>query len=534
MSMIRLPRRAVGVAASLVLACGTTVATFATFAATSSPAGAATTIGPVDPSIPDGGSNSLRDVLENQISSGDTVVLQAGATYTLDFCELPPPAAFTGVGDISVAAAVTIEGNGATIDQTCQDRVLQTQDAITLRDVTITGGNSNFFGGGLEVDDNVLATIDGVTFVDNESDSGGGIGTFGDLSITDSTFTNNVSSDGDGGGIQVLSADANVDIIGSAFSGNSTNGWGGAFEQESFDPGAAAVGNFVLNVSGSTFTGNTAEGDGGGALDTEDPATITVTDSTLDSNEGGQGGGIGTFNDNSIVSVSHSTLSNNTSHMAGGAIYNCCGAESLSAAASGTSTTIVDSTITGNHQAYDGAVNVSGALTVSYSTVTDNANDADQLRGKASGTSADGHSRASVQVEGNDPASGLVADAITLTGTVLAQPNGVANCSPTVGGTVTSNGYNFSDDASCNLVGTGDQQNAGDPGLGALANNGGPTLTRLPGTGSPLLDVVPPAACNAVVTDDQRGITRPQGSGCDVGAVEVVVEAVEIAPKFTG
>ena len=77
-----------------------------------------------------------------------------------------------------------------------------------------------------------------------------------------------------------------------------------------------------------------------------------------------------------------------------------------------------------------------------------------------------------------------------------------------------------------------------DPVLGALANNGGPTQTLLPLTGSPLLDAIPPASCGAAV--DQRGITRPQGTGCDIGAVEVEVvtpapaQAAVVTPKFTG
>jgi hypothetical protein len=104
-----------------------------------------------------------------------------------------------------------------------------------------------------------------------------------------------------------------------------------------------------------------------------------------------------------------------------------------------------------------------------------------------------------------------------------------------------SNGYNFADDATCDLTGTGDRESAGDPMIGALASNGGPTQTRLPADTSPLIDGVPLDQCQADgatgVTTDQRGITRPQAAGCDIGSVEVVpqaVEEIEIAPTLAG
>lgn len=49
-----------------------------------------------------------------------------------------------------------------------------------------------------------------------------------------------------------------------------------------------------------------------------------------------------------------------------------------------------------------------------------------------------------------------------------------------------------------------------------LADNGGLTQTRLPAASSPLVDSGDP---NCLATD-QRGVSRPQGSGCDRGAVE--------------
>ena len=106
-----------------------------------------------------------------------------------------------------------------------------------------------------------------------------------------------------------------------------------------------------------------------------------------------------------------------------------------------------------------------------------------------------------------------------------------------------SAGYNAEDDAgaSCGFS-TSTNDIVGLPlGLGALADNGGPGPTLLPQTGSPLIDHVPAASCQAGsaagIATDERGITRPQGPGCDTGAVEVQVVApapVVIQPAFTG
>ncbi|MEZ5215945.1 MAG: choice-of-anchor Q domain-containing protein [Ilumatobacteraceae bacterium] len=52
----------------------------------------------------------------------------------------------------------------------------------------------------------------------------------------------------------------------------------------------------------------------------------------------------------------------------------------------------------------------------------------------------------------------------------------------------------------------------------------GPTWTRMPQAASPLVDAVVPAAC-ASAAPDQRGVERPVGSACDVGAVERDLDA---------
>ena len=56
-----------------------------------------------------------------------------------------------------------------------------------------------------------------------------------------------------------------------------------------------------------------------------------------------------------------------------------------------------------------------------------------------------------------------------------------------------------------------------DPFLGPLADNGGFTQTHALGAGSSAIDAGDPSFCPAT---DQRGVVRPIGSGCDIGAYE--------------
>jgi predicted outer membrane repeat protein len=59
-----------------------------------------------------------------------------------------------------------------------------------------------------------------------------------------------------------------------------------------------------------------------------------------------------------------------------------------------------------------------------------------------------------------------------------------------------------------------------DPLLGPLQDNGGATHTLLPGTEGSAIDAGDNASC---ASDDQRGLLRPQGAACDIGAVELLV-----------
>jgi len=56
-------------------------------------------------------------------------------------------------------------------------------------------------------------------------------------------------------------------------------------------------------------------------------------------------------------------------------------------------------------------------------------------------------------------------------------------------------------------------------------DNGGPTQTIALQPGSPAIDTAVAANCPAT---DQRGVARPQGAGCDIGAFELEVTTVAV------
>jgi hypothetical protein len=109
---------------------------------------------------------------------------------------------------------------------------------------------------------------------------------------------------------------------------------------------------------------------------------------------------------------------------------------------------------------------------------------------------------------------------ITMHNTLLAQGSAAVgpNCAYGGGAILTSLGYNAQDlnDPNCFLTMSTDQ-NTVNPRLGLLQNNGGGTDTLLPAAGSPLVGAGDPTGCSP---SDQRGVPRPQGERCDIGAVE--------------
>lgn len=228
-------------------------------------------------------------------------------------------------------------------------------------------------------------------------------------------------------------------------------------------------------------------------------------------NVGENGGGFfATGSPESEVTMRQSAINGNEA-VGGGAI----------AARSGITVNLENVTVSGNvARDVAGGVNTNGTVNLVNSTVANNETEGDSPFGGAGLNSFGDGSFTMVNT--------LIAGNFQIRDEEEGEPEVIlANCGCTGGGgcegAFDSEGYNLEDADTCNLVNTNDQLNT-DPLVGALAfNNAGlPGLTETHAllVGSPALN----AALNDACPDfDQRGLARPQGADCDIGAYELAV-----------
>jgi hypothetical protein len=288
----------------------------------------------------------------------------------------------------------------------------------------------------------------------------------------------------------------NLTVTGGTAQSTAAQGLGGGILVDNLDLSFTA--SLVISggsvIGSTTGTGNFASNGGGGAFVVD--GNLTVDHSTIAGNEtSGNGGGIGALVSNQTITVTSSTIVDNEAGFAGGGI-------------AGTNVTVTNSTITENESGSTagreggGLHSLAGTTTVKFSTIVDN--------------TAPGNGGANVEL--TTPVSA------TFFGTVVAFPHSsTAGTAVNCEGALTSSGYNFSDVDTCGFgAGTGDIEAGGDPDLTALANNGGLTKTMRPLQASQLNKQVPANDCiNALAVDeDQRGVVRPSGTFCEIGAVE--------------
>jgi len=270
-----------------------------------------------------------------------------------------------------------------------------------------------------------------------------------------------------------------------------TNGYG-------FQLAGGILNNGSLTLDHVLLTGNTMETtvpgefwQGGGGIYNGDGATFTLIDSSVTNNQARwSGGGIYSFF-NTTTTIVRSTISGNVSNDVGGGI------RSLG------DMTITNSTLSGNRSTgwHGGAIfQTDGDITITNSTIANNI-----APDWAPSTLFIGQF------------GGSFVPTLTLTNSIITGNQWYA-CERFASGTpanVVSGGNNLVQDNSCSPVVSDFINSAAQ--IGPLANNGGPTLTHALSPGSPAVDAANDTLCP---TTDQRGIIRPQGAHCDIGAYE--------------
>ncbi|HUJ15248.1 MAG TPA: choice-of-anchor Q domain-containing protein [Thermoanaerobaculia bacterium] len=420
--------------------------------------------------------------------------------------------------------------------------ILSLPDLI-INDSTFSSNSSTTDGGAITVF--APLTVQRSTFTGNHAaGSGGAIQSFtGPLDVENSTFTSNQSHSATGGGAIHIDVSATGTVRGSTFTGNvavhtdpfniesggAINAENGLLVEDSTFSGNTAVdGGAIsgrsLTVHHTTFTSNTATVSGsgnsgsGGAINFASDLTVetsTFTSNTATATGGGFGGFGGAMSGGGTITITDSSITGNTA----GGQFGSGGAIS----SSGGTTTIERSLVSGNSSAGTGGIDSADSVILRNATISGNTG------GIIAGVTGSPLTLQGCTVTGNrstGPSGGAVGGlsgtaTLDVSNSILSNNSSASTFAPKAScynSAVTSNGYNISDDTTCNLTGLNDRQSI-DPMLGPLADNGGPTQTFALLLGSPAIDAGDCAG--GLLTVDQRGKPRPSGPKCDIGAFEL-------------
>ena len=470
----------------------------------------------------------------------DTIILSQDITLR---AELP-----------AITSKITIEGNGYTISGNHRYRIFYNDGgALTINDLTITKGyveaelirnedgtlqvtTTNSIGGAIYNANGTVSLVNS-SFSDNSTEhDGGAIYNDGELSISDSAFKGN-STEYDGGAI--YNDNGTVSISDSSFSNNSAN------SQPGGQGGAIYNDNGTVSISNSAFSNNSADSLGG-AIDNK--GELSISDSAFKGNSAGWGGGV--IDNKGELSISDSNFSDNSADIEGGAIRNVGHRAELS---------ISDSSFSNNSAWDGGAIDNSEELSITNSIFSNNSAESDGgaisngwgelsiVNSAFSHNSAERSGGAIYNGEYGKPSigsstfSGNSADkggAIYSAGELSVSSSTFSGNSADKGGAIYNreglsiinsiiaggenacysesrirhNINNFIQDGSCSPA------FSGDPKLGKLIvpEDGSPAYFPLL-AGSRAIDAAYDDLCPET---DQIGTERPQGAGCDIGAIE--------------
>jgi hypothetical protein len=337
--------------------------------------------------LADSGTGSLRDTIA-AAGDGDTIQFDTalnGQTITLTTDELvidkditingpgpdlltvaktPSQPPYFGIVHIMPGHTVTIEG--ITISRGYYGGIFNDSATLTINNCAVSSNfcDCGFGAGGITNPTGTLTIVDSVVSnnhagytTGNPSGYGGGIYSFGTLTIIHSTLTNNTAAI-HGGGIM---GGGTITITDSTISGNRA---GSDILHGTGIGGGLFVGGTV-EIRNSTVSGNIASGNEfgvGGGIDSS--GSLTIVNSTISGNLANQdGGGIRSAADGTAtLTISNSTISGNEANRNGGGIIITKG---------GSATLDIGNTILGNSGS--NIVNEGGTVTShGYNLSSDN------------------------------------------------------------------------------------------------------------------------------------------------------------------
>jgi len=239
----------------------------------------------------DGTNCTLREAIENTNASVDqnngcTIDISSGDLGVNDTIEFDSAITTNNIfisGELLINRSVSINPETTnsglrtiTIrqDSNSNSRVINiTRGDVQIDRVHITNGKPDDHGGGVRIQDGGSLTLSNSTVSENEvsldsSDSGGGIAVFGNLSLINSTISNNGTFN-NGGGIATFDF-STVNIINSTISNNSASFSGAAIDMS---------GDSIVDIINTTMSGNQALF--GGGIDVRSRATVNLTNTII-------------------------------------------------------------------------------------------------------------------------------------------------------------------------------------------------------------------------------------------------------------
>ncbi len=400
--------------------------------------------------------------------------------------------AVEGVRDELDSVSFVVDTAADGVDTTPGDGICATSGgSCTLRAAVM---EANARGGGSESLDHLVIIADGIDPVLSSAGVGEDASATGDLDVLKPLTVDGAGATVDGAGL-----DRVFDVRSTSLSIRDLTITGGVAN----GVGADSNGGGIRGDLGSTITldraavvGSSAKF-GGGVNST---GRLTVTDSEIAANHADDGGGIHSSGPNLLIERSllrHNDASSTNGGGDGGALYT-----------TGDNAVIVDSTFSGNTALPGG-----GAAAISTEWSFGDVSEVMLVRS----TVVDNVGAWAVTLSGTAcvPLGCAEVYLLKAVGSILVGSPGSPACRGTLLGTAATLG-NLAPDGTCGFT------LPGDPLLGPLVDAGGPTLVHVPAAGSSAIDAIAPGSLSSCTSPslDQRGVSRPQGSGCDVGAVE--------------